>query len=169
MASTIFTYPVQRQRFPSSACAISSRDGSGFFSSRASALKHDAGRAVAALRRAGGDEAIGPHAPLLVGQPLVRHDVLSLYARRLLRTRDDRLSVDDHRARAARALGCAAVLDGAEPELLAEHLEQALAFPRIRQVARSPLRVNSTSPTPRAQHEASSAILSTTPLNASTQ
>ena len=132
-------------------------------------LQHDAGRAVAALRRAGGDEAVGPHAPLLVRQPLLRHDVLSLDARRLLRAGDDRLPVDDHRAGAARALGRAAVLDRAEPELLAQHLEQALAFPRIRGHALAVEGELHLAYSIAPSTSDRSAIRSTTPLKASTQ
>ena len=65
------------------------------------ALEHDPRRAEPALRRAGGNEAVGPEAPGLVGEPFVRDDVLALDPCRLLRTRDDRVAVDDHRACAA--------------------------------------------------------------------
>ena len=53
-------------------------------------LHHDPGRAVAALRGAGGDEAVGPQPPGLLGQPLLGDDVLPRDARRLLGAGDDR-------------------------------------------------------------------------------
>ena len=94
-------------------------------------LHHDPRRAVAALRRAGRDEALGPAAARLLGEAFLRHDGLALDARRLLRARDDCFPVDDHGARAARAFRRAAVLHRAEAEPLAQHLEQTFVLSQL--------------------------------------
>ena len=72
IASTIFTYPVQRQRLPASARAISSRDGAASRAEQPLGLHDDPRRAEAALARAGGDERVRPGGADVGRQPLER-------------------------------------------------------------------------------------------------
>ena len=90
-------------------------------------LHDDAGRAEAALAGAGRDEGAGPLAPASRGQSLKRQHVAVLEPRRGLRARHDGAAVDDDRARATRPFRRAAVLHRAQPKLVAQHIEQALA------------------------------------------
>ena len=73
-------------------------------------LHHDPRRAEAALRRTGDGEGVGPELPRLGREPLLRDDVLSLRAGRLLCARDDGTAVDEDGARAAGAFRRAPVL-----------------------------------------------------------
>ncbi len=131
-------------------------------------LHDDPGGAVAALGRAGGHERVGPEPALVLGQPLLRDDVFPLDPRRLLRAGDDGAPVHEDGAGPAGALRRAAVLHGAHAEVVAEQLEQALPFVRLRDDLPSverELHLYSTAPST----SASRPIRMTTPLNASCQ
>ena len=91
-------------------------------------LHQDPRRAEPALRGAGGDEAVRPQAAGLLGQALLGDDLFSRDARRLLRAGDDRATVDDHRARAARALRRAAVLGRAQAKPAPQEVEEGLVL-----------------------------------------
>ena len=132
-------------------------------------LHDDARRAEAALRRAGGGEAIRPSGAFLCRQAFLRDDLLALDTGRLLRARDDGAAVHDHRAGAARPLGRAAVLHRMQPEVLPQELEQALPLAGLDRdcssVEGEVHLVYSIAPST----SASSAMRMTTPLKASTQ
>ena len=68
----IDAYPVQRHRLPARARAMASRSGRGLAAQERLGLHHDARRAVAALRGAGGDERIRPEGAGVGGQALER-------------------------------------------------------------------------------------------------
>ena len=111
---------------------------------------------------------LGPAAARLLAEPLLRDDALPLDPGCLLGAGDDGMPVHDHRARAAGALRRAPVLHRPQPEVVAEQLEQALPFARLRDdslpVERE-LHRYSTAPSTSAIR----AIRMTTPLNASCQ
>ena len=106
--------------------------GCGLLREQRLGLHHDPGRAEPALRRPGRGERLGPDAARLVGQPFLRDHVLPVEPRRLLGARDDGVAVDKHGAGSTRALGRAAFLHRAQPEVVAEQLEQALPLAWLR-------------------------------------
>jgi len=81
-------------------------------------LHHDSRRAVAALRRAGQHEAVRPPGTLGLAQALGGDDLAALEPPGRLGTGDDRLVAGQYRARPARALWRASVLDRKRPALL---------------------------------------------------
>ena len=87
--------------------------------------QHHARDAEAALHGAGLAEGIDIELLLVVGQALDRLHGLAVHARQLLHAALGWLAVDQHRAGAAGTLR-AAVLDRLEPQLMPEHVHQAL-------------------------------------------
>ncbi len=91
-------------------------------------LHDDAGRAVAALRGAGGAEGIGPQLADVIGQALERLDASTGDPLGGLCAGDHGPAVDDDRAGAAGALRRAAVLHRSQAAGAAQQLEQRRAW-----------------------------------------
>ena len=91
----------------------------------------EAGRAEAALHRAGLDERLlDAVEPVLAGEALDGDDLVTVRLRGEHEARADELAVEQHRARAALAL-LAGVLRTGQAEPLAERVEEALARPDV--------------------------------------
>ena len=108
--------------------------GVGIFVEQGLGAKHHARNAEAALDGSGLAVAEGVKLLLPVAQALDREDMAALQRIGIGRTRADRLAIDEHRARAARALG-AAVLDGGEVQRVAQIAQQLLIFRDLRLAA----------------------------------
>ena len=87
----------------------------------------DPRRAEPALARARGAEGVGPARPRLGGEAIEGDDRSSGDPSSRGDARDPRLSVDQHRAAAALALGAAAVLRGPQAERRSQHVEERSA------------------------------------------